>query len=272
MRPTADRRSSSYPLRALLAPVLRALLGKRADRTAELEQALRWARPAPRTLNTDRIPRDGAFITIYNHYDRRGLGAWWGPFVIADAIFRARPSETDRLRIVVTAEWPYPVVKTLTRHLFRRLADAYGLILLPPVEANYRMQSALSIRRVLSLTRVERPPLIIISPEGKSLPNLALHAPPAGAGVFLKMLSNEVLQFLPAGIYEDDDEALTVSFGLPFRPDTPRGLGRAELDRAIGRQLMLALGRLVPERMWGEYRGGLERTGQGNQSPGAECS
>ncbi len=80
--------------------------------------------------------------------------------------------------------------------------------------------------------------------------------PPEGAGLFLLMLTHDTVPILPVGLYEDEnaDGVLTANFGPPFPLHVPRALPREERDRAAKRAVMVAIGRTLPERMWGVYR------------------
>ena len=81
-----------------------------------------------------------------------------------------------------------------------------------------------------------------------------MRRPPPGAGLFLLLLTHDKIPILPAGIFEDDNHALTVRFGAPFPLCVPRALPRDERDAAAARQVMVAIGKLLPERMWGAYQ------------------
>ncbi len=252
-----------YPLHLLLLPALRVLLGIRSSVSHDAALLLKGARPRPRVLHAENIPPATPFVCIINHYDRCGLAVWWGvaPVIVAVAARRARPPRD--LRLLMAREWWYPrglgraVKQPLTRWLFGKISHAYGTIRLPPVVDEYRGTGGPAVRRALALTRGDNPQLIGLSPEGRTGPDLALCEPPAGAGLFLLMLTHDTIPCLPAGIFEDDTQVLTVNFGAPFYFDVPRALPRAERDRHAARQAMLAIGRLLPERMWGVYRDSL---------------
>lgn len=242
----------SYAL--ILGPTWRAIRNGRGDFDQDAEDLFRHIRPAPKAINTDNIPPDSSFILVFNHYDRPGLRVWWTVIFIALLVHRHRTTEPKSLQVVFAGEWPYPIIKPVTHWFSDRVSKAYGLFLLPPVEPGYRLHSALAIRRLLALMRRNPPPLLGISPEGKSIRSLEIHAPPPGAGVFLSMLANDQLPFLPVGVYETEEGVLTANFGPLFRLSTSGCSDRSQLDRQISQTLMVAIGRLLPERMWGTYR------------------
>jgi hypothetical protein len=213
----------------------------------------------PRTMNTQNIPIDGNFILALNHYDRPEMGMWWsGALAVATiAKYRTDPRE---LRPVMVREWWYPggfgrlVKQPLTRWAFRQIAKAYKIALLPPAIEEYKGTGGIDVRRVLTLTRGNQPELVAMAPEGYAGKNGTLKRLPDGAGLFLLLLSHDTIPFLPVGIYEDDENRLTANFGAPFMLCVPRTLSREERDREAARQVMVRIGKLLPERLWGAYR------------------
>ncbi len=238
----------------LIGPTLRAIRHGRGDFGQDAQALFRHIQPAPQAISTENIPPQSSFILVFNHYDRPGLRVWWTVIFVALTVCRYRTTEPKSLRVVFTGEWPFPIIKPITRWFSDRVSKAYGLSLLPPVEPGYRLHSALAIRRLVALMRHNPPPLLGISPEGKSIPSLEIHTPPSGAGVFLSMLANGRLHFVPAGIYEAEEGVLTANFGPPFRLFPSSHSDRSQLDRQVSQALMVAIGRLLPERMWGIYR------------------
>ncbi|MBI3914845.1 MAG: hypothetical protein HY327_11760 [Chloroflexi bacterium] len=253
-----DHPRYAYPIRLLLIPALRVLLGIQSSISRDAALLLRGARPAPRILNAGHVPPASPFICVFNHYDRAGLGAWWSGALIAHAIAQQRAREPRDAHFLMTSHWWYPGgwEKTLkqpaTRWLFGRLAKAYGIVLLPPVIDEYRGTAAPALKRAIALTRGENPQLIALAPEGMTGAGQALREPPQGAGLFLQLLSHDAIDFLPAGIYEASD-ALTLQFGAPFRLNVPRGFARNAKDREIARKVMVEIGKCLPERMRGVY-------------------
>ena len=249
----------------LLIPFLRVLLSVRSSLSDDAALLLPSARPVPRVLAPENIPAAAPFVLTINHYDRPGLGAWWSAAILATTIAARRTHEPREIHLAMAREWWYPrgfrkfVKQPLTRWFFGQIGKAYGTILPPPVleSGEFRGAGTFAIRRALALTRSENPELVGIAPEGHTGVGFALRQPPPGAGKFLLLLTHEKIPILPAGISENDNHALTVKFGAPFPLCVPRDLPRDERDAVAARQVMLAIGRLLPERMWGEYQKGI---------------
>ena len=163
---------------------------------------------------------------------------------------------------MMAREWHYAsgfnhwVTQPLSRWLFGQFAKTYGGIGLPPALdlAAYRGQGATTIRHALALIHADPPALIAVSPEGNTGPNCGLCQPPHGAGLMLTLLTHDTIPFLPVGIFEDDDQVINVNFGAPFKINVSRRLSKEERDCEAARQVMIQIGKLLPERMWGIYR------------------
>jgi len=240
----------------LLVPALRVLMGKPSSISHDSALLLRGAHPTPRALRIENIPESLPFVLIINHYDRPGLGAWWGAATIATTVAARCARE---IRMVMAREWWYPggfgklVKQPMTHWAFGQIARAYGILTLPPVIDEYRGQGGLDVRRVLAVTRGDNPAVVIIAPEGHTGSNLSLCQPPDGAGLFLLMLTHDTLPCVPAGIFEDETNTLTVNFGAPFKLAVSKKLSKTERDHAAARQAMVQIGKLLPEKMWGVY-------------------
>ncbi len=256
----------TYSLR-LLVPLAAVLLNQRRSPSRDAALLLRGMSPPPRVLDAHHVPAASPFILTVNHYDRPGLGAWWGIAAVVAAVSRQRADGSREIHFAMAREWWYPrgvgkwFKQPLTRWFFGKFSRSYGAIPLPPVLGlkEFRGQGALAVRRTLAATRRDPPALIGIAPEGRTGANLELCMPPRGAGLFVLWMTHERIPILPAGIYEDDtDGALTVRFGAPYALHVPPHLPRDERDALAARQIMVAIGKLLPDRMWGAYRKEIE--------------
>ncbi len=267
MNPSMPRYSYSY--RHLVVPAFRVLWGIPSSISHDAALLLKNVKPSPRVLNAENIPPVAPFILAVNHYDRPGLGAWWGVSPIVCAIAARRTGEPRDIHMAMAREWWYPngfgraVKQPLTRWFFGQIAKAYGTIRLPPVLGNdaFRGEGMLSVRHALALTRGDSPQLVGLAPEGRTGDNLMLCKPPPSAGLFMLMLAHDTMPMVPVGIFEDDsDGALTVRFGAPFTLWVSRDATREERDADAARQVMIQIGRLLPERMWGAYYEEIRKT------------
>lgn len=250
-----------YPPHLLFVPVLRVLIGLHSRPSQDAATLLAHVRPQPRVHNAQNIPPDSPFVLVFNHYDRPGLGAWWGPVVLAHSIAKARRHAPREIHYVMVREWWYPggwgraFKQPLTNWFFGRLARAYGFLRVPPVldARDFRGEGATSVRAALRLTRGKQPQLVGLAPEGRTGPSQSLCVPPPGTGLFLLMLTHGTVPCLPAGIYEEDDCALAVNFGRPFSLFVAGELERPARDCAAARRVMVEISRLLPERMRGMF-------------------
>lgn len=255
----STKRYYSYPIRLLLLPAFRALLGVPSSISHDGRLLLSQVRPRPRILGAENIPPASPFITVINHPDFPGLGAWWGVSLVAHAIAERRTQEPREVRFVMAREWWYPegwqkrIKQPLTHWFFSQISKAYGMLLLPPVVAEYKGTGAIPVRKILALTRGDHPQLVGISPEGRTGENATLCKPPVSTGLFLEMLSHNQIPFLPIGFFTENENTLVANFGKPFTINLPRHLPRATRDAEIACQTMVEIGKLLPQKMWGAY-------------------
>jgi hypothetical protein len=248
--------------RRLIIPFVRALAGIPSSLTHDGALLLQGAIPSPRAIGVENIPVDTSFVLTLNHFDRPGLGTWWTGVLVLITVAAHRTREPRDVHFMMAREWWYPdklgrtIKQPITRWAFGQISKTYGLITLPPLVDEYRGQAAIAIRHALALTRGESPQLVALAPEGHTGENGALCKPPFGSGLFMLMLTHDTLPILPVGIYEDD--VLIANFGKPFDLCVPRHIARAERDALAAQRVMVEIGKLLPERMWGVYREEIE--------------
>ena len=114
------------------------------------------------------------------------------------------------------------------------------------------MARASSLHRVLNV--LERSPIGIM-PEGRGSGHLI--EPPAGSGIFLSILAHRGFPIYPLGIWEEE-KTLELRLGKPFTFSLPHEVSRDVQDRLAREQAMVAVGRLLPEEYWGDYRDAIE--------------
>lgn len=245
--------------------------------------------PPPSVTGHQLIPRDTPFVLVFNHYENKEMASWWGPFLMtriisdrlsestrADGRILSDPSaaggklqrDPSEVRWLMAREWWYPggfgrlVKQPVTRLLFGRIAQVYGFIRMPPVLAGdlTRGEGVAAVRQALALTRGEQPALIGLAPEGHTGPGGSLKEPPDGVGLFLLLLTHNAIPLLPAGWYQDEQGLIRVNFGPPFQLGAQKTDNREARDRDAAAQAMVAIGRLLPERLWGVYREAIGET------------
>lgn len=250
-----------YSLLTLALPLLRILFGIPSRLSHDTALLLQGAFPTPRAYNIENIPTDSPFVLALNHYDRPGLGAWWGAALVLTTIAACRIGEPRELHMMIAREWWYPQWYTrwtkqpFTYWFFGQLSKVYGLLRLPPVIGNseFRGEGAIAIRKAIALTHGDHPQLVGLAPEGRTGDNLSLCAPPHGTGLFMLLLTHDQIPILPVGVYEDETHTLIANFGEPYMLSVPRRLPKHERDAQATRAVMIQIGKQLPPRMWGLY-------------------
>ncbi|MGQ9571739.1 MAG: hypothetical protein ACUVV3_00905 [Dehalococcoidia bacterium] len=255
-----QKRQEVYRLRIslILRFIWAVLRGRRRNLAADVEATLMAARPKPHVLNDHYVPAEGPFVLVANHYERPGLKVFWGGMLASHAVARRRTTQRS-LRWLMTSEWynfrlgPIPVPVWALRWLFRRIAQVYGLVIGPRAPER-RVGRAAALRTILGVVR-DRQEAIGLFPEGRGSGKLI--EPWPGVGLFLLSLSERGIPIVPAGIFEEKGR-LIASFGPPFAIRLLPSADKTERDRLASRQVMAAIGRLLPRELWGAYASAIE--------------
>lgn len=224
--------------------------------------------PPPRVIGLENVPPRGPFVLVANHYERPGLQMHFVGIAIAAALAGRREESRD-IHWVITNQWegrrfgPIPIPVWLTRWTFGRVAKIYGFVPMPQSErqvagraAALKQAAAIVASRVRDGKRIEGEPVGMM-PEARGKGVLVEATP--GAGLFLQMLNRRGAPILPAAAFEEPGR-LVLRFGEPFNPVAPRRASRDEQDRLVREQAMVAIGRLLPESMWGFYAEAVRRS------------
>jgi len=246
------------------------LLGRPRSFARDSRVTLDGNPPPPCVQGLDHLPAEGPFILVMNHYERDGLPIHFCAMAVSLAVADRR-SPSPEIRWVITSEWygrhigPLPIPVWFIRWVFRRVSLLYGLIIMPRA-AGHTVGRAAAIRRLAQDVRAGESVALVPEALGKGT---LIEAMP-GSGLALLALSRGRLPILPVGLWEDD-ATLMVRFGKPFTLTLKAGAtSREEQDRQARERVMVAIGRLLPERYWGFYAPAIGRELNDEPRPGAE--
>jgi 1-acyl-sn-glycerol-3-phosphate acyltransferase len=257
---TSDRQMIRYrvPRRVLVDFLWAASTLQPRSVARDAQVAMTGVCPEPEILGGEHIPPCGPCLVACNHYSRPGFAAWWLALAVTAAVAARRAPDADpEVHWVMTAAWTYPegtwgrrVLTPLTHWAFRRAAQVYGFVSMPPMppDPSEVEARALGVLQTVRLAQRLAPEggMVGLAPEGRDVPG-GLGQPPEGAGEFIALLVRAGLPVLPVGVAEAEGR-LRVCFGSPFVPEIPPN--RAERDRAVARQVMAAITRQLPPGEW----------------------
>lgn len=242
-----------YPIPWDLAARLAwAILWRRQrDFRLEAQQVVAVLRPTIEILNRENIPHAGPCLITSNHYVRPGLPAWWFVLGISAAI----PAP---IHWVVTSAWTFQdrprlrPLEPLTCWAFRRIAEVYGFVTMPPMPPRRQdvAARASAVRRALALARQNPETFIGLAPEGRDSKTGALLPPPDGAGRFALHLAGLGLRVLPVAAFEEKGR-FCLRFGEAYALLVPPGLSAGERDRCASGIVMGRIAALLPEYLRG---------------------
>jgi 1-acyl-sn-glycerol-3-phosphate acyltransferase len=233
------------------------LFGWRRSLLRDCQTFLR-TNPFPRRVEgIDHVPAAPPFVLVANHYGRPGLRPYHCGMIVTGLLAQARPT-LPHIRWAITSEWfgrrlgPVPIPPSLYRWTFRRVARVYPLAIMPR-RAGEVVARAAVLRDIVRALRHEA---VGLMPEAGG--SGTLRQPLEGSGLFVASLVRRGVPVIPVGLW-DDGETLVVSFGPPLALAST-GKDRLEQDRSASEQMMVAIGRLLPERQWGVYREAIQRS------------
>ena len=249
---------SRYPLYQLppsliFKIILAVLTNQKRNFRSDALAAVRGITPPLVVRGLGYLPRGGPCLITLNHYYRPGFNALWTALAISAAI----PYD---VHWIMTGAFTFPgqrrevVLKPLSQQLLGALSGVYGFNRMPAMPPNPKeaQDRTLAVRQVVHYVRVTQRPVIGLAPEGRDILTGQLGDPPSGSGRFIHYLASGGMPILPVGIFEQDG-AFQLQFGPAYSLEVDGGLASADLDRAVNRVVMGAIGRLLPERMRGSY-------------------
>jgi len=201
--------------------------------------------PSPKILNPENIPLQGPALLVTNHYARPGFKAWW----IALAISASVPPE---IHWMMTNAWTFLGPLTPLSHwVLTRMAQVYGFTAVPAMSPRPKEidERARAVRHILKIAHSPGA-VIALAPEGRDQPGGVLGSFPPGAGRFLEHIAQTCQPIVPIGVYEDD-EALYLRFGSPFRLGKIIQSSTEERDQWVRQQVGTAIARLLPAHLRG---------------------
>ncbi len=237
-----------FPWKIGLLLLRDALLLRQRDFRADNLEIVKVLNPSPTLINLDNVPSRGPALLVTNHYSRPGFPAWW----IAIGITAFMPLDIHWL---MTAGWTHLAgLESLTRWLFPRVAQVYGITATPPMppKPEETQTRARAVRQVISYARQSPAPVIGLVPEGRDHPKGLLASPPPGAGRFIEKLVSHCHRIIPIGVYEDG-EYLCINFGPAFSLEIPSWISADQRDQTISGQVMKAIAQQLPPALRGEY-------------------
>jgi hypothetical protein len=236
------------------------LLGGRASLGEHAEWLLGRTGRSPIVRGEEHVPDSGPFVAVVNNYQRRYYFVGWNAFLVSMIVRRRRGPEAVihwlmqdgfEQRGEGAIPWPW----WLLRWLFRRVAGMYDMVLVPTSARNKGGRAA-AVRAMISLLspkgNPDRGEPVGLFPEARNHPRGALGLPPPATGRLLLDVGGRGVPFLPVGVHELEGE-LTIRFGPPFSLARPSGVSNDEAAEAACRQVMVAIGRLLPREFWGAY-------------------
>jgi hypothetical protein len=248
-----DYPSYSYPPRLAPGLIANALFGGKRSFRRDGLACVERLKPALHIIGEENIPQGGPCIITFNHYYRPGFSAWWMAIALAATV----PAE---IHFVMTGEltypgkWYAPLGMAGSRWLLRRFSRIYGFTSMPPMPPRPGdvKARARSVRRALAYAKGHPDAILGLAPEGGDQPCGLLNRPPAGAGRFTILLTEQGFPILPVGCFEENG-AFCLSFGRPYHLEVPHSLPPDEKDRQSAQIVMSAIAAQLPERLRGEF-------------------
>ena len=207
--------------------------------------------PRPVISGIEHIPKSGAFMIVANHHQRDHMWVGWAGALVTEAVNGVRPARTP-IRIIVTDSQRMTVLGKevaipFTRYFLGRAAQFWEMIPMP-TDPHAIAGHAHSLRTTLGLLKQGSP--VLLFPEGERGRAYHLIEAMPGTGTFIALASRRAA-ILPCSFWEE---------GAQFRAQlSPPLIISSTDDSAVREQVMVAIGRLLPESMWGPYAAAIQQ-------------
>lgn len=186
----------------------------------------------------ENLPVDRPLLLTANHFHRPGFNTAWIALSIS-AVF-------DReVTWILSNEWLFEgnplafVLRPAMRFVLRCITLTYGFLPMPTMTPGYSTPQGRTagVRAVIEHLRRHPDAILGLTPEGMDSLDENLRLPPPGAGRFILHLQQMGALLLPVAVCEQDG-ALHVRFGIPYRLQPPLHLSPADLDLWARRAVM----------------------------------
>lgn len=243
------------PLKKVLPIALGALFVKPRSIHQDAVRLTEEIKPPLRLRGEEHIPDHGPCLITMNHYFRPGFQGLW----IGLAVSAVIPLD---IHWVMTAAWTFPgsplkpILKPLSRWLFRRVARAYDFTPMPamPPDPDEVEERAEAVRHLLAFCRMHPTSIIGLAPEGMDMPGGKVSVPPTGVGRLIYQLANRRMPILPIGIYEEAGE-LCLQVGASYRLEMDEKPAPSQRESLVSHTVMNAIAAQLPLRLRGDFTG-----------------
>lgn len=211
-------------------------------------QVLNTHHPRPILTGVENLPLDGAFMIVANHHHRENMWIGWIGAMVTEAVNSIRPARTP-IRIVVTDSQRMRLfgqerTVPFSRWFLGRVAKFWEMIPIP-ADPNNTAGHAAALKATLGILKQGLP--VLFFPEGEHGSAYGLVEALPGTGTFLALASRRAV-ILPCSFWEEGEnfEQLRGHISPPITFSSSD-------DAQVREQMMVAIGRLLPDTMWGLY-------------------